>query len=59
MSEKTFQMKLWLMAVLGSIALFVVTKYIWEEANNVLLLVYLLVGFLMNFFISKIRNLRA
>lgn len=59
MSEKTFQVRLWMTAVLGSIALFVATKIIWKEANDVLLLVYLVVGFLMNFIVSKIRGMRT
>ncbi|PFG05396.1 hypothetical protein [Bacillus sp. es.034] len=59
MSEKTFQMGLWLTAVLGSLALFVATKFIWKEANDVLLLVYLVVGFLMNLVVSKIRSMKT
>lgn len=59
MSEKTFQMRLWLTAALGSLALFVATKIIWKEANDVLLLVYLVVWFLMNFIVSKIRSMRT
>ncbi|MBN8191789.1 hypothetical protein JI667_06445 [Bacillus sp. NTK074B] len=59
MSEKTFHMRLWLIAVLGSISLFIVTKCIWKEVSDVFLLVYLIVGFLVNAVISKIRNLRA
>lgn len=59
MSDKTFQMRLWLTAVLGSLALFIATKIIWKEANDVLLLVYLVVGFLMNFIVSKIRSIRT
>ncbi|UXH44104.1 hypothetical protein N5C46_21110 [Rossellomorea vietnamensis] len=59
MSEKTFQVGLWLTAVLGSLALFVATKFIWKEANDVLLLVYLGVGLLMNFIVSKIRSMRT
>ncbi|MBW3111705.1 hypothetical protein KYJ26_07685 [Bacillus sp. MCCB 382] len=59
MSEKTFQLRLWLIAVLGSIALFVVTELIWEEVPDVFLLVYLVAGFIINHFISKIRNLKS
>ncbi|OXS59617.1 hypothetical protein B0G93_110101 [Bacillus sp. V-88] len=59
MSEKTFQVGLWLTAVLGSLALFVATKIIWKEANEVLLLVYLVVGFLVNLIVSKIRSMRT
>ncbi|WP_061809359.1 hypothetical protein [Rossellomorea vietnamensis] len=61
MSEKTFQVGLWLWltAVLGSLALFIATKIIWKEANDVLLLVYLVVGFLMNLIVSKIRSMRT
>ena len=59
MSDKTFQMRLWLTAVLGSLALFIATKIIWKEANDVLLLVYLVVGFLMNLIVSKIRSMRT
>ncbi|MCC5801244.1 hypothetical protein [Rossellomorea vietnamensis] len=59
MSEKPFQMRLWMTSVLGSFALFVATKIIWKEANDVLLLVYLFVGFLMNLIVSKIRSMRT
>lgn len=59
MSEKPFQVGLWLTAVLGSLAVFVATKIIWKEANDVLLLVYLVVWFLMNFIVSKIRSMRT
>ena len=59
MSEKTFQVRLWLTAVLGSLALFVATKFIWKEANDALLLVYLVVGFLMNLVVSKIRSMKT
>ncbi|MDX8342161.1 hypothetical protein [Rossellomorea sp. YZS02] len=59
MSERTFQLRLWLIAVLGSIALFVVTELIWEEVPDVFLLVYLVGGFIINHFISKIRNLKS
>ncbi|MCA0147293.1 hypothetical protein LCD52_00675 [Rossellomorea vietnamensis] len=59
MSERTFQMRLWMTSVLGALALFVTTKIIWKEANEVLLLVYLVVGFLMNFTVSKIRSMRT
>ncbi|UTE76634.1 hypothetical protein [Rossellomorea sp. KS-H15a] len=51
-------MGLWLTAVLGSLALFVATRFIWKEAKDVLLLVYLVVGFLMNFIVSKIRSIK-
>ncbi|WGG44524.1 hypothetical protein [Rossellomorea sp. DA94] len=59
MSEKTFQVGLWLTAVLGSLALFVATRFIWKEAKDVLLLVYIVVGFLMNFIVSKIRSIKT
>lgn len=59
MSEKRFQIKLWLMAVLASLFLFGVTKFIWREVNDALLLVYLIVVFLMNVLISKIRDLSS
>jgi hypothetical protein len=59
MSEKKFQMKLWLIAVLVSLSMFVVTKLLWNGVNDLLLLVYLIVGFLLNFLISILRNLRT
>ncbi len=59
MSEKKFQMKLWLTAVMASIFMFVVTKLIWKEVNDLLLLVYLIVGFLLNLLISKIIHLKS
>ena len=59
MSEKRFEIKLWLMAVLASLFLFGVTKFIWREVNDALLLVYLIVVFLMNVLISKIRDLSS
>ena len=59
MSEKTFQLRLWWIAVLGSIALFVVTELIWEEVPDVFILVYLVVGFLINLFVSRIKNSKS
>jgi hypothetical protein len=58
-SEKKFQMKLWLIAVLVSLFMFVVTELLWNGVNDLLLLVYLIVGFLLNFLISILRNLRT
>ncbi|MCR8848510.1 hypothetical protein NQ095_08860 [Rossellomorea sp. SC111] len=59
MSEKTFQMRLWMTAVLASLLMFGLTKFIWGEVNDSLLLVYLVLAFLINVFISKIRKVRT
>jgi F0F1-type ATP synthase assembly protein I len=53
--KKKFQFVLWVGAVLGSIIAFLIVKLFWKEANPVLLLVFLIIGYLIYLMIT-IRN---
>ncbi|GGD13567.1 hypothetical protein [Pontibacillus salipaludis] len=53
--KRKSQLKLWLGAVFWSIIAFLIVKLLWEDANPILLLVFLILGFLINFIIT-LRN---
>jgi len=52
--ERKFQ-QLWISAILGSFIAFLAIKFIWADDSYSFLLVFLLVGFVINFMISTIR----
>ncbi|ENH95526.1 hypothetical protein J416_15637 [Gracilibacillus halophilus YIM-C55.5] len=50
--KRKLQFKLWLGAVFGSIIAFLIVKLLWKDANPMLLLVFLILGFLINLIIT-------
>ncbi len=54
--EKKLQIKLWISSVLGSLLIFLIIKQFWNDVNYGLLLFLLIVGFVVNFFISITRS---
>jgi hypothetical protein len=54
---RKLQFKLWLGATFGSVIAFLIVKLIWIEANLILLLVFLILGYLINLIITH-RNQR-
>ncbi|WP_377890519.1 hypothetical protein [Alkalihalobacillus sp. R86527] len=46
--------KLWLGAVIMALVAFFITKLVWSDVPTAFLLVYLLVGYLVNFFLTLI-----
>jgi hypothetical protein len=56
--DTKFQIKLWLSAVFGALIAFGIIKFVWKEASELLLLVFLLVGLLINLLLSTTRKKR-
>ncbi|KGP91304.1 hypothetical protein N780_08195 [Pontibacillus chungwhensis BH030062] len=54
--KRKFQFKLWSGAVLGSIIIFLIVKFLWEDASPMLLLLFLIIGILINFIITLLNQ---
>lgn len=58
MADKKIPMKLkmWLGAVLGSLLAFFIAKVFWNDIPAPFLLVFLIIGYLINFFVSIVMQ---